>query len=659
MSGLLEKSGADRPTSSAKPRRRSFLPIPIQVATGPLNWRSFWRGPAQNEPWERAALLALLVSIAFLYLWGLEANGWANPYYSAAAQAGARDWKAFFFGSVEWGNLITVDKTPLSIWVMALSVRLFGLSTWSILVPQALMGVLTSYLVFRMTRRAFGPRTALFAAAAYAVTPVVMLMSRFNNPEPLMGLLMVTSVLTTLKALESGRSRTFALAGFLLGLAFMAKQVQALLVVPALCAAVLAFGQGRFLQRLRQLAVSALTAAVTGGAWLVGVELIPSSLRPYVGGSVRNSAIELTLDYNGLARFVQIPMNSSGGRATAPDDVASYSGGIRRIFNGNFAPEIGWLLFAGIVCCVITTVLNKSLSMTARQRNLSTLACVWFITVLVLLCFMGTMIHTYYTFALGCPLALVVAIGLSNLWRLKNRPILRLVGAVLIGASSYMGLRIMDYSNEWPMWFRVVFAVVGLAGTVAWLIPPGDTAWTRLGLVVIAMSLLIGPAANNIYTLVTPQKGTNPQSGPIGNDPTSMSRLMLATKAGDPAWAQKIALGSPPSPAVIEVLQSGQESRTWAAATYSAQNAALYQLESGLPVIPLGGWLGTDPAPTLEQFQALVAEKRIGYFIWQQDLLDRGELSAETKDISEWVRANFTEAVVDGVSLYNLANRAE
>ncbi|MFC9773192.1 MULTISPECIES: ArnT family glycosyltransferase [unclassified Pseudarthrobacter] len=658
MSQLLKTLGTGKPSHSGEPRERRFRSIAAILMSVPMNWRLLWRGPAQNDPWERPGLIGLLASVACLYLWGLEANGWANPYYSAAAQAGAHDWKAFFFGSVEWGNLITVDKTPLSTWVIALSVRLFGLSSWSILVPQALMGLATTYLVFRITRRAFGPRTALFAAAAYAVTPVVMLMSRFNNPEPLMGLLMVSSVLATLKALESGRSRTFALAGFLLGLAFMAKQVQALLVVPALCVAVLALGQGRFVQRLRQLAVASLPAATTGGAWLVAVDLIPVSLRPYVGGSVNNSAIELTLDYNGLARFVQIPMNSSGSRATASEDVAPLGGGIRRIFNGNFAPEIGWLLFAGIVCCIITMVLSKTLVLTRQQRSLSIVAIVWFATVLALLCFMGTMIHTYYTFALGGPLAFVVAIGLSTLWRLRNRAILKLVGAVLIGASSYMGLRIMNYSHEWPIWFRVAFVIAGLAGTAAWILPARNGKWTLLSLLLIAISLLIGPAGNNIYTLLTPQKGTNPQSGPVGADSTSMSRLMLAIKAGDPAWAQKIALGSPPSPAVIGVLQSGPATRTWAAATYSAQNAALYQLESGLPVIPLGGWLGTDPAPTLDQFKALVAEKRVGYFIWQQDLLERGELSTETKDISNWVRANFTEEVVDGVSLYNLASRA-
>ncbi|TLM85958.1 glycosyltransferase family 39 protein [Pseudarthrobacter sp. NamE5] len=589
-----------------------------------------------------------------LFLWGLDANGWANPYYSAAAQAGSQDWKAFFFGSFEWGNLITVDKTPLSIWVMSLSVRLFGLSSWSILIPQALMGVVTTYLIYRVIRRGFGPRTALFGAAIYATTPVVVLMSRFNNPEPLMGLLMVASVLFTLKAMESGRLRTFALAGFLLGLAFMAKQVQALLVVPALCTTVLIFTAGRFVHRLRPLLLAAGALLATGGTWLVAVDLIPSPFRPYVGGSVTNSAVELTLDYNGLSRFIHIPMNTEGGRATSGDELAPYDGGIRRIFNGNFAPEIGWLLFAGIICCVIVLVLHTSPDSSPYQRHLSVMASIWFTTVMAVLCFMGTMVHTYYTYALAAPLALLTATGLAYLWRLRVRPVLRLTGAILIGASAYMASRIMDYSDQWPLELRAALIISGAAGAAAWLAAStGSRSRTPL-LLLIAATLLIGPTATNLYTLATPQKGTNPQSGPVGNDATSMSRLMLLVKAGKPPWAQQTALGAPPSPAAIDVLRNTAGAQRWAAATYSAQNAALYQLESGRPVIPLGGWLGTDPVPTLQQFQRLVSERQIGYFIWQQDLMDRGELSPETISISQWVRDNFREQVVDGVRLYDL-----
>ncbi|MCU1515347.1 MAG: glycosyl transferase family 39 [Pseudarthrobacter sp.] len=610
--------------------------------------------PARDDVWERPALLCLLAAAAVLYLWGLDANGWANPYYSAAAQAGANDWKAFFFGSFEWGNLITVDKTPLSLWVMSLSVRLFGLSSWSILVPQALMGVATTYLIYRVLRRGFGPRTALFGAAVYATTPVVVLMSRFNNPEPLMGLLTVASVLVALKAMESGRLRSFALAGFLLGLGFMAKQVQAFLVLPALGVAVLSFSHGRITQRIRQLLVAGGTLLATSAAWLVTVDLIPAAQRPYIGGSLSNSAVELTMDYNGLARFIHIPMNARGGRATAQDDVSDGGDGLRRLFNGNFAPEIGWLLFTGVICCVVILVLNRSLELTARQRNLASIACLWFTSVLVVLASMGTMIHTYYTYSLAAPLALVVAIGLSTLWKQRHRMAVRAVGAVLIGASAYMALRVMEYSHEWPLWARVLVGLAGTGGALLWLAPRLSSRLPKTSAALLLGCLLLGPSGTALFTIGTPQQGTNPQSGPVGDDPASMSRLLLDVKSGRPAWAQQIALGAAPSEAVLDLLRNHSTGQQWAAATYSAQNAARYQLDSGRPVIPLGGWLGTDPAPTLEQFQGLVAQHRVGYFIWQQDLLERGELSAETRGITEWVRANFEEQVVDGVHLYDL-----
>jgi 4-amino-4-deoxy-L-arabinose transferase-like glycosyltransferase len=599
--------------------------------------------------------LALLGGTAVLFLWGLDANGWANPYYSAAAQAGSQDWKAFFFGSFEWGNLITVDKTPLSIWVMSLSVRVFGLSSWSILVPQALMGVTTTYLIYRVIRRGFGPRTALFGAAVYATTPVVVLMSRFNNPEPLMGLLTVACVLVTLKAMESGRLRTFALAGFLLGLAFMAKQVQALLVVPALGVAVLAFSHGHFSRRLIQLTIAAGTLIATSLAWLVTVDLIPASRRPYIGGSATNSAVELTLDYNGLARFIEIPMNAAGGRASeGQNDAVPYAGGLPRLFNANFAQEIVWLLFAAMVCAVAIAVLFHSLDLAPEQRTVAAMSVLWFGSVLSVLCFMGTMIHTYYTYSLAAPLALVVAVGLSCLWRLRHRVVMRVFGATLLVASTYTVLRIMEYSDEWPFWARVSVVLTGAAGATLWLVPALSVKMPRVTLGVLLICLLSAPTAANLFTIAAARTGTNPMSGPVGNDPQSLSRLMVALNEGDIPWARQTALGAPPAATVKDLLRTRTLNQDWAAATYSAQNAALYQLESGRPIIPLGGWLGSDPAPTLDQFKALVAEHRIGYFIRQQDLLDRGGLSMHTVAISDWVDQHFVKQVIDGVTLYDL-----
>lgn len=614
------------------------------------------RSDEGSSRWERVGLATLLVSTATFFLWGLDNNGWANPYYSAAAQAGSKDWTAFFFGSFEWGNLITVDKTPLSIWVMSLSVRLFGLNSWSILVPQALMGVATTYLIYKIVRRGFGAAPSLLAGAIYAATPVVFLMSRFNNPEPLMGLLTVGTAYLALKAMDSGRLRTFAAAGLLLGLAFMAKQVQAFVMVPALCVAVLMFSRGRLGSRVRQLFVAAGALLVTSATWLVAVEFTPASQRPYIGGSMTNSALELTLDYNGLARFIQIPITASGDRPhPGNDELAPYNGGFSRMFDGNFAPEIAWLLFPAIALAILLVVLGRTLNFNAEQQEVAALAVVWFATALVLLCYMGTMIHTYYTFSLAAPIALVVPIGLSVLWQRRDRWVTRLIGAVVVGASTYMAVRVLNYSDEWPMWFRALVVLTGVAAVVGWLFSR-SLQWRRATLAVVAVGLLVGPIGADVYTVSVPQKGTNPQSGPVANDPRAISRHLVGVKAGTPAWATQTAFGAKPAVLILEMLRQTAGEHDWAAATYSAQNAALYQLESGRPVIPLGGWLGTDPSPTPDQFKKLVADGRIGYFIWQQDLLERNELSSETVEISQWVKENFKEQTIDGVRLYDLRN---
>src|SRR6478735_5252268 len=154
------------PSPAARDRR------PAGAAVGP------------RVPAERLALGGLLVGTALLYLWGLGASGWANSFYSAAAQAGSESWKAFFFGSSDAASSITVDKPPMALWAMALSVRVFGLSSWSILVPQAVMGVASVGLLHATVRRTTRSAAAgLIAGAVLALTPVAVLMFRFDNPD--------------------------------------------------------------------------------------------------------------------------------------------------------------------------------------------------------------------------------------------------------------------------------------------------------------------------------------------------------------------------------------------------------------------------------------------------------------------------------------------
>ena len=163
--------------------------------------------PTGRPRWESPALLALLVATAVLYLWGLGSSGWANDYYAAATQAGTQDLTAWLFGSHDAGNAITVDKPPAALWVMALSGRLFGFNAFTMLLPQALMGVGAVALVHAAVRRCSGPGAGLIAGAALALTPVAALMFRFNNPDALLVLLMVAAAYFVVRATETGSAR--------------------------------------------------------------------------------------------------------------------------------------------------------------------------------------------------------------------------------------------------------------------------------------------------------------------------------------------------------------------------------------------------------------------------------------------------------------------
>ncbi|MBZ4018509.1 glycosyltransferase family 39 protein, partial [Streptomyces purpurogeneiscleroticus] len=253
--------------------------------------------------WARPGLLLLLAVTAALYLWDLGASGYANQFYSAAVQAGSESWKAFFFGSSDAANSITVDKPPAALWPMALSVRLFGLGGWQILVPEALMGVATVGVLYATVRRRFGAGAGLLAGGALAITPVAALMFRFNNPDALLCLLMVCAIACVLRALEDARTKWLVLAGLCFGLAFLTKTLQAWLILPPLAVVYAVCAPTTVRKRIGQLLLAGVALLVSGGWWVALVELWPAASRPYIGGSQNNSFLELTFGYNGLGRI--------------------------------------------------------------------------------------------------------------------------------------------------------------------------------------------------------------------------------------------------------------------------------------------------------------------------------------------------------------------
>ncbi|MEU8614472.1 glycosyltransferase family 39 protein, partial [Actinoplanes sp. NPDC048791] len=459
----------------------STLPVPPMVSpAGPppaappppdrprSRWSAFLRGRPDDAPWVRPALIALLLLTGVLYLWGLGASGWGNAFYSAAVQAGSESWKAFFYGSSDAANSITVDKTPGALWIMALSVRIFGLSSWSILVPQALMGVATAGLLFTTVRRWYGPAAGLLAGAVSALTPVAVLMFRFNNPDALLVLLMVAGAYATVRAIENGSTKWLVLAGVFVGFGFLTKMLQALLVVPAYALAYLFAGPPKLGQRIGQLLLAGLAVVVSAGWYIAIVELVPASMRPYIGGSQNNSLLELTLGYNGLGRLNGEETGSVGGGGGAGGGMWGESG-LLRMFDSSQGGQVSWLLPAALIVLVAGLVLTLRAARTDRLRAGLILWGSWLVITAGVFSFMQGIFHAYYTVALAPAIGAVVGMGSVLLWRRRNNIFAALTLAAAIAVSAWWSFHLLGRSADFVPWLRWVVLAGGIVAALGML----------------------------------------------------------------------------------------------------------------------------------------------------------------------------------------------
>src|SRR4051794_16311781 len=271
-------------------------------------------------------LLGLLALTAVLNLWTLSRNGWANDYYAAAVRSMTSNWHNFFLGSFDASGVMTVDKPPLALWVQALSARAFGFNSWSILVPQALMGVASVALVYDLTRRVFGRAAGFTAGVVLALTPITVAISRHNNPDALLVLCCVGALWALVRAFEDGRTRWLVLSGLLVGLGFETKMAVALMVVPGIAAAWLWFAPRGRGCAFRQLLAGGAVMAVTALAWPVAVWLTPAADRPWISGTSDNSIWSLIWGYNGVGRL-DGQAGGPGGAAGGPGAGAGGAGG--------------------------------------------------------------------------------------------------------------------------------------------------------------------------------------------------------------------------------------------------------------------------------------------------------------------------------------------
>ncbi|MGW1412052.1 ArnT family glycosyltransferase [Streptomyces sp. NPDC002403] len=674
-----------------------------------------WRGRPEDPRWARPAFLVLLLVIGAAYLWNLSASGYANSFYSAAAQAGSRSWKAFFFGSLDAGNAITVDKPPAALWPMALSVRVLGLDSWAILAPQVLMGVATAGVLYAGVRRRFNAVAGLIAMVVFALTPVAALMFRFNNPDALLALLMTVTVYCVLRAMEHGRTKWLVWAGVAVGFAFLAKTLQAFLILPPLAVLYAVFAPVPVRKRLAQLALSGLVTVVAGGWWVAIVELWPASSRPYIGGSQNNSFLELTFGYNGLGRINGDETGSVGGGGGPGGGSGGQWGetGIGRMFNSEIGGQISWLLPAALI------LLAAGVRLTWRAKRTDTARAAFLawggslLMTAAVFSFMAGIFHQYYTVALAPYVAALIGMGATVLWEERSRWWAGATLGVTVAVTAYWAYVLLGRTPDYLPWLRTAVPVAGLAGALGLLLV--SRLGRRFALLAVGLGLaasLAGPSAYAASTLSTGHQGSIVTAGPSGGGMGGPGGM--GGGRGGPGGGTRFpgqgnqqggGMGQPPTgtppgqgqmpgrpgtsqngrqpgamPGTGEGFGGGGEQRgggmggllngasvgaearklleenagdyTWAAAAIGSQNAASYQLATGEPVMAIGGFNGSDPSPTLARFERYVEDGKIHYFI--AGGTGGGGGNGTSSQISSWVQENFEEVTAGSATFYDL-----
>jgi 4-amino-4-deoxy-L-arabinose transferase-like glycosyltransferase len=578
---------------------------------------------ARRRPW----VLLLLVGTAVLYLWNLTASGWANSYYAAATQAATRSWQALLFGSLDAGNVVTVDKPPASLWLSGLFARVFGFSSWSVLVPQALAGVAAVWLLYAAVRRVSGTAAGLLAGAALALTPVAALMFRYNQPDALLTLLLVAAGYATVRAVAVASPRWLALAGAAVGFAFLTKMLQGFLVLPALGLAYLVAAPTTLGRRIAHLAVALGAVIVSAGWYIALVGLWPAGSRPYIAGSTDDSILELALGYNGLGRIFGGDGNPGGGGLgpAGGDGNIGFGGasGLGRMFGAAFGTEVSWLLPAALLGLCAGLWFTRRAPRTDPTRASLLLWGGWLVVTAVVFSFMSGIVHPYYAVALAPGIAAVAAIAGVSLWRGRAYAPTRYVLAGMVAITGVWTFILLDRFPSWLPWLRWVIVVLAVA--VAAALAVGVRA-KALGVAAVVAALL-GSAAFTVATAAESHTGSIPLSGPASDG---------------------MDLSGPPMSAELADLLAATDTK-WAAATAGAAQAADLELASGKSVIAIGGWSGSDPAPTLAEFQQYVENGEITYYIGGTG----SRMGADT-DIADWVSENFDSTTIDNQTVYHL-----
>jgi 4-amino-4-deoxy-L-arabinose transferase-like glycosyltransferase len=520
-----------------------------------------------------SALAAVAVLAGLSYSWA-SGQDMLEFYYEAGVRSMSLNWHNFIFGAMDPAGTITLDKLPGAFWIQALSVKAFGFNTWAMVVPQAVEGVATVLVLYRAVSRLAGHTSGLVAALILAASPAAVALDRGNISDSLMILLLVLAA-DAVSAAVTGRRPALhlVLAALWVGLAFQAKMIEAWMVLPAFAIAYLVDGPA---PRVRRLLVAGVVTAVISLVWISAVSLVPSGSRPYADGSTDDSLYAQVFVYNGFGRFGDQTPTLVLRSELSPDStipIAPPSAG--RLFSGDLGRDTGWLLPAALLAGLggIIAVRRRPRGDPLRAGYL--LWGVWLLTLTVVFSEITTL-QTYYTAALAPAIGALIGVALP-----RTRPVV--VAAVTAGTVAYGAWLVPAHGAHLPGWLRLAVIVVGVVAVLVILV--GRRAVPAAALVAV----LFAPVVADITMVANHESAF---------DTPFESAKLAATLAGVPAQMARARATLIPE---LENLGNARTPDLLAAQT--GYLASLYMDESETEALPIGGFDGTSPSPTLAQLR--------------------------------------------------------
>jgi 4-amino-4-deoxy-L-arabinose transferase-like glycosyltransferase len=624
--------------------------------------------------WHLMALAGVVLLALMLNAWGLSRAGYGNTYYAAAVRSMTMSWKNFFFGAFDPGGYITVDKPPVFLWVGALSARIFGYSNWSILLPSSVAGAASVGLLWLIVRRYFGATAATIAGLVLALSPISVAVNRLNLPEPFLILALIGAAGAVLRSLEGRRWWAWtALAGFLVGVAFNTKMLDAWIPGPALALALVVgvrtISRASARQLLARLAVLGAVTLVVSASWMVVVDAWPASDRPYIGGSTDNTVLDLALGYNGFNRVEgqvsgggpgpasnpgqaqRPPDGTDGGQAQRPDGLPGQQGGLQvpggvqppggqaapgrggllgafrgaggiiagipglwRMFDDANGGQIGWLLpfaFGGGLVAL------WSWRRDPVQRAFAALFLGWIALYGGIYSYAQGIYHAYYTSTMAPGVAALVGVGavtVANAVRRDRRWLIAAIG--LVGVTVWAQLVIAGRTPDFYGWVRPLTVATALAGVLMVVVLAARRLPVSSGVMLSVAGLLLLPAAWSWNASANASlNATLPQAGPQQG------------ASGQTFGSQAFDEGTPQLAAWLK--SHSDADATWQLVVSSSQNASTLIAEYKVSVMALGGFSGTDNTISVPGFADLVSSGAVRYVLVGQGRGGGGGMPAD------------------------------